>query len=182
MSSDISYKQSNARIKMKLNFLEELYLFNFVIVHLYTTFGHYALFGDELEFLPLMIISVYSAIGSVTLNTDVGDIKIELFCLEAPKTCTNFLALCASGYYDLCHFHRNIKGFMAQTGDPTNTGKGGESIYGGKFEDEIDPALKHYTRGIVSMANKGPDTNGSQFFITYSKQTHLDGKYTVFGK
>lgn len=71
---------------------------------------------------------------------------------------------------------------MVQTGDPTNTGKGGESIYGGKFEDEIDPNLKHYTRGIVSMANKGPNTNGSQFFITYSKQTHLDGKYTVFGK
>ena len=94
----------------------------------------------------------------------------------------NFLALCASNYYNGCLFHRNIKGFMVQTGDPTNTGKGGTSIWGRKFEDELHEELKHKTRGDVSMANSGPDTNGSQFFITYGPQPHLDLKYTVFAK
>ncbi|GBM82887.1 Peptidyl-prolyl cis-trans isomerase-like 3 [Araneus ventricosus] len=119
---------------------------------------------------------------SVTLHTDVGDIKIELFCELCPKACENFLALCASGYYDGCLFLRNIKGFIVQTGDPTGTGKGGTSIWGRKFEDELKDELKHNTRGIVSVANNGPNTNGSQFFLTYAKQPHLDMKYTVFGK
>ncbi|XP_002156230.2 peptidyl-prolyl cis-trans isomerase-like 3 [Hydra vulgaris] len=119
---------------------------------------------------------------AVTLKTDYGNIKIELFCEDAPKTCENFLALCASGYYNGCIFHRNIKGFMIQTGDPTGTGKGGKSIWGDKFKDEIVPHLKHSVRGIVSMANSGLDTNASQFFIVYSKQPHLDMKYTIFGK
>ncbi|EGF80604.1 hypothetical protein BATDEDRAFT_11296, partial [Batrachochytrium dendrobatidis JAM81] len=119
---------------------------------------------------------------SVTLHTDLGDLKIEVFCEATPKAAENFLALCASGYYNGCVFHRNIKGFMVQTGDPTNTGKGGTSIWGGKFADEIKSTLRHNTRGIVSMASKGADANGSQFFITYSKQSHLDSKYTVFGK
>ncbi|KAI8057762.1 peptidyl-prolyl cis-trans isomerase-like 3 [Syncephalis plumigaleata] len=119
---------------------------------------------------------------SVTLHTDLGDLKIEVFCEAVPKAAENFLALCASGYYDNVLFHRNIAGFMVQTGDPTGTGKGGNSIWGRKFEDEIRSTLKHNARGIVSMANSGPDTNGSQFFITYGKQTHLDTKYTIFGK
>ncbi|CAG0880072.1 unnamed protein product [Darwinula stevensoni] len=119
---------------------------------------------------------------SVTLHTDVGDIKMELYCDKCPKSCENFLALCASGYYDGSLFHRNIKGFMVQTGDPTGTGKGGSSIWGEKFEDEIKEELRHDARGVVSMANSGPNTNGSQFFITYSKQPHLDLKYTVFGR
>ncbi|RKP08843.1 cyclophilin-like protein [Thamnocephalis sphaerospora] len=119
---------------------------------------------------------------SVTLHTDLGDLKLELFCEAVPKAAENFLALCASGYYDNVLFHRNIPGFMIQTGDPTGTGKGGNSIWGRKFEDEIRSTLKHNARGIVSMANSGPDTNGSQFFITYAKQAHLDTKYTVIGK
>ncbi|EIE81990.1 hypothetical protein G6F45_004956 [Rhizopus arrhizus] len=125
---------------------------------------------------------------SVTLHTDLGDIKIEVFCEAVPKTAENFLALCASGYYDNNTFHRNIPGFMIQvhehlhTGDPTGTGKGGNSIWGKKFNDEIRSTLKHNSRGIVSMANSGPNTNGSQFFITYAKHPHLDTKYTVFGK
>jgi len=119
---------------------------------------------------------------AITLITDYGDMKVELFCEECPKTCKNFLALCASGYYNGSLFHRNIKGFMVQTGDPTGTGKGGNSIWGEKFKDEIVPHLKHNNRGILSMANSGPDTNGSQFFITYGKHPHLDMKYTVFGK
>lgn len=121
---------------------------------------------------------------SVTLHTTHGDLKIEVFCSTVPKTAYNFMALCASGRYTGSHFHRNIKDFMVQGGspDPTGKGKGGESIYGEDFEDEIRPALRHNARGIVSMANKGPKTNGSQFFITYKAAPHLDGKNTVFGK
>ncbi|SJL09861.1 probable Peptidyl-prolyl cis-trans isomerase-like 3 [Armillaria ostoyae] len=108
--------------------------------------------------------------------------QIEIFCEAVPKTAENFLALCASNYYDGCIFHRNIKGFMIQTGDPAGTGKGGQSIWGKPFSDEIRSTLKFNARGMVAMANSGPDTNKSQFFITYSKQAHLDGKYTIFGK
>ena len=79
-------------------------------------------------------------------------------------------------------FHRNIKGFIVQTGDPTGTGKSGRSIWGDKFKDEFHETLKHNDRGVLSMANNGPDTNGSQFFFTYAKQPMLDNKYTVFGR
>ncbi|XP_076822230.1 peptidyl-prolyl cis-trans isomerase-like 3 [Clavelina lepadiformis] len=119
---------------------------------------------------------------SVTLHTDVGDLKIELHCEKAPKACENFLALCASGYYNSSLFHRNIKGFMLQTGDPTGSGKGGMSIWGKHFDDEIVDSMKHNARGVVSMANSGPNSNASQFFVTYAKQPHLDMKYTIFGK
>jgi len=119
---------------------------------------------------------------SVTLHTDVGDLKIELHVEQCPKTTHNFLALAASDYYNDCLFHRNIKGFMVQTGDPGGTGKGGVSIWGGKFGDEITDGLKHDARGVVSMANSGPNTNASQFFVTYAAQDSLDLKYTVFGK
>ncbi|CAN0381206.1 unnamed protein product [Lampetra planeri] len=119
---------------------------------------------------------------AVTLHTDLGDLKLELFCEQAPRACENFLALCASDYYNGCIFHRNIKGFMVQTGDPTGTGKGGNSIWGRKFDDEFNEHLKHNVRGVVTMANSGPNTNSSQFFITYAKQPHLDMKYTIFGK
>ncbi|KIJ51456.1 hypothetical protein M422DRAFT_65420 [Sphaerobolus stellatus SS14] len=119
---------------------------------------------------------------SVTLHTTHGELKIEIFCEAAPKAAENFLALCASNAYDNTKFHRNIKGFMIQGGDPTGTGKGGQSIWGKPFADEIRSTLKFNARGIVAMANSGPDSNKSQFFITYSKQTHLDGKYTIIGK
>ncbi|KAH8906610.1 putative peptidylprolyl isomerase-like protein [Coniochaeta sp. PMI_546] len=123
---------------------------------------------------------------SVTLHTTLGPIKIEVFCESVPKTAENFLALCASGYYDASPFHRLIPSFMVQTGAPANptpeNPKGGRSIYGGVFEDEIRPTLRHSARGIVSMANKGPGTNGSQFFILFDKAPHLDGLNTVFGK
>eukprot|EP00761_Pharyngomonas_kirbyi_P007756 gb/GECH01007766.1/.p1 GENE.gb/GECH01007766.1/~~gb/GECH01007766.1/.p1 ORF type:complete len:165 (+),score=30.25 gb/GECH01007766.1/:1-495(+) len=118
---------------------------------------------------------------SLTFHTNVGDIKVELFCAAVPNACHNFLALCASGYYNGTPFHRNIRGFMVQGGDPTGTGRGGESIWGGPFDDEFADHLKHNKRGILSMANSGPNTNRSQFFITYAAQPHLNGMYTVFG-
>eukprot|EP00235_Prasinoderma_singulare_P005115 CAMPEP_0119171388 /NCGR_PEP_ID=MMETSP1315-20130426/24470_1 /TAXON_ID=676789 /ORGANISM="Prasinoderma singularis, Strain RCC927" /LENGTH=163 /DNA_ID=CAMNT_0007165221 /DNA_START=44 /DNA_END=535 /DNA_ORIENTATION=+ len=119
---------------------------------------------------------------SVTLHTTLGDLKLELHCEDAPRACLNFLALAASGAYDGTKFHRNMKGFMVQGGDPTGTGKGGESVWGGAFADEIVPQLRHHKRGVVSMANSGKDTNKSQFFITYAKARHLDGQYTVFAQ
>ncbi|KAK4166126.1 cyclophilin-like domain-containing protein [Cladorrhinum sp. PSN259] len=124
---------------------------------------------------------------SVTLHTTLGDLKIEIFCESVPKTAENFLALCASSYYDSALFHRIIPAFMVQTGAPAQPSppenpKGGRSIYGLTFEDEIRPTLRHHERGIVSMANKGPNTNGSQFFITFAPAPHLDGLNTVFGK
>eukprot|EP01108_Squamamoeba_japonica_P006800 TRINITY_DN5573_c0_g1_i1.p1 TRINITY_DN5573_c0_g1~~TRINITY_DN5573_c0_g1_i1.p1 ORF type:complete len:180 (-),score=48.38 TRINITY_DN5573_c0_g1_i1:31-528(-) len=119
---------------------------------------------------------------SVTLKTSLGNIKVELHCDAAPKACENFLALCASSYYIGTVFHRNIKGFMVQGGDPTGTGRGGESIWKAPFPDEIQAHLGHTKRGVLSMANSGPDTNGSQFFFTYGKHPHLDNAYTVFGR
>ncbi|CAG8957160.1 hypothetical protein HYFRA_00009361 [Hymenoscyphus fraxineus] len=118
---------------------------------------------------------------SVTLHTNFGDIKLEIFCESVPKTAENFLALCASNYYNGSTFHRLIPSFMIQTGAPPSQPKGGTSIWEGPFADEIRPSLRHNARGIVSMANKGPDTNGSQFFICFDKAPHLDGKNTVFG-
>lgn len=119
---------------------------------------------------------------AVTLHTSLGNLKIEVFWDRVPLTAKNFLGLCAAGYYNGVKFHRNIRGFVIQTGDPTGTGRGGDSIYGKPFQDEILPDLKHSTRGIVSMANSGPNSNKSQFFITYGKHSHLNGKNTVFGK
>ena len=119
---------------------------------------------------------------SVTLETTLGDVKVEVFCDNVPNASFNFLALAASGYYDNNVFHRNIKGFMVQTGDPSGTGKGGESIFGKPFNDEFHSDCSHDSRGMLSMANNGPDNNQSQFFITYSAQPHLNNKYTVFGR
>jgi peptidyl-prolyl cis-trans isomerase-like 3 len=121
---------------------------------------------------------------SLTLHTSHGDLKLELFCQACPKTTYNFLALCASGRYDGSPFHRSISNFMIQGGSPADgTVKESPSIYGGEmFEDEIKPALKHHARGILCMANKGPATNGSQFFVTFGPAPHLDGKNTVFGR
>ena len=119
---------------------------------------------------------------SVSLKIEgIGYLKFELACEETPVSCRNFLALCASDYYIGTKIHRNIRGFMVQAGDPTGTGKGGESIYGRPFEDEIRDDLRHDKRGILSMANSGPNKNTSQFFITFAKHATLDNKFTVFG-
>jgi peptidyl-prolyl cis-trans isomerase B (cyclophilin B) len=116
---------------------------------------------------------------SVTIETDRGDIVLDLYPEHAPKTVNNFVFLANQGFYDGVTFHRVIRDFMIQGGDPTGTGRGGP---GYRFEDELrNNPLKHGT-GVISMANAGPNTNGSQFFITHSPQPHLDGKHTVFGK
>jgi cyclophilin family peptidyl-prolyl cis-trans isomerase len=116
------------------------------------------------------------------IKTNMGTIEIELFAKETPKTVENFVGLANKDYYNGVIFHRVIENFMIQGGDPTGTGRGGDSFWGGKFADEIVPALKHDVPGVLSMANAGPNTNGSQFFITLVATPWLDGKHTVFGK
>ncbi|GMY11908.1 peptidyl-prolyl cis-trans isomerase CYP65 [Fagus crenata] len=119
--------------------------------------------------------------GYVQLHTTHGDLNIELHCDITPRTCENFITLCERGYYNGVAFHRSIRNFMIQGGDPTGTGKGGESIWGKPFKDEPNSKLLHTGRGVVSMANSGPHTNGSQFFILYKSANHLNFKHTVFG-
>jgi peptidyl-prolyl cis-trans isomerase B (cyclophilin B) len=114
----------------------------------------------------------------IILNTDKGAIHGSLYADDTPITCANFLNLAQRGYYNGIKFHRVIADFMIQGGDPTGTGSGGP---GYRFNDEIVPALKHDRSGIFSMANAGPGTNGSQFFVTHVPTAWLDGKHTVFG-
>jgi len=116
------------------------------------------------------------------LHTSLGDIHFKLFAKECPKTVENFCVHSKNGYFNGHIFHRVIKAFMIQTGDPTGTGTGGESIWGGEFEDEFRSALKHDRPYTLSMANAGPNTNGSQFFITLIPTPWLDNKHTVFGR
>ena len=114
-----------------------------------------------------------------TMETAKGNIVIELFAADAPVTVNNFVFLSREGYYDNTTFHRVLTDFMAQGGDPTGTGSGGP---GYQFEDEFSAHLRHDIPGILSMANAGPGTNGSQFFLTHVPTPHLDGKHAVFGK
>ncbi len=116
------------------------------------------------------------------IETSMGTIEAELFEKATPKTVKNFMGLAEKQYYDSLIFHRVMVNFMIQGGDPTGTGRGGESIYGAPFEDEIVDTLRHSAAGILSMANAGPNTNGSQFFITLVPTPWLDGRHTVFGK
>ncbi|KJE93484.1 peptidylprolyl isomerase [Capsaspora owczarzaki ATCC 30864] len=135
---------------------------------------------------------------SVVLETSMGAVIVELYWDHAPNTCRNFAELARRGYYDGIKFHRIVRvrtarwcnlrsiriatDFVIQGGDPTSTGRGGMSIYGEKFADELTRELKHTGAGILSMANSGPNTNGSQFFITLAPTPHLDGKHTIFGR
>ncbi|MCH7607062.1 MAG: peptidylprolyl isomerase [Chloroflexi bacterium] len=116
---------------------------------------------------------------TATFKTAKGDIVVELFAKQVPNTVNNFVFLARDGFYDNITFHRVIADFMAQGGDPTGTGRGDP---GYKFADEFDPSLRHDKPGILSMANSGVDTNGSQFFITHVPTPHLDGKHSVFGQ
>ena len=116
---------------------------------------------------------------TATIETEKGDIVVELFADKAPNTVNNFVFLASDGFYDNTTFHRVIPDFMAQAGDPTGTGRGGP---GYRFADEFHPSLQHEGPGILSMANAGPNTNGSQFFITFISTPWLNNRHAVFGK
>ncbi len=118
----------------------------------------------------------------VVFETNMGNFEITLRPDVAPKTCENFLGLVGKGYYDGIIFHRVIKNFMIQGGDPTGTGAGGESIWGKSFGDECKPDVKFDKVGLLAMANRGPNTNGSQFFITTALTTWLHMRHTIFGE
>jgi peptidylprolyl isomerase len=119
---------------------------------------------------------------TVVLETNQGKIEIKLMPDAAPKACENFEKLVEKGYYDGLIFHRVIKGFMIQGGDPTGSGRGGESIWGTPFEDEVTPNIQFDRPGLLAMANAGPNTNGSQFFITTAKTPWLNMRHTIFGE
>ena len=127
---------------------------------------------------PPMSIDLSKTYEAV-IKTEKGDVRLELYDDRVPVTVNNFVFLSRQGFYDGVTFHRVIPGFMAQTGDPTGTGSGGP---GYRFDDEFDHTLRHDSEGIVSMANAGPDTNGSQFFIICAPQPHLDDHHAVFGR
>ena len=116
---------------------------------------------------------------SATFETEKGDIDVELFADKVPNTVNNFVFLARAGFFDTTTFHRVISDFMAQAGDPTGSGRGGP---GYRFADEFHPSLRHEGPGVLSMANSGPDTNGSQFFITFTSTPWLNNRHAVFGK
>jgi peptidylprolyl isomerase len=118
----------------------------------------------------------------IVLETNQGNIEIKLMPLAAPRACENFFTLVKKGYYNGVIFHRVIKNFMIQGGDPTGTGRGGESIWGKPFKDEVSQDLQFDKKGLVAMANAGPNTNGSQFFIATAKTPWLNMKHTIFGE
>lgn len=120
--------------------------------------------------------------GYARIQTTLGDLNIELQTEHAPRAVWNFVQLSKRGYYRDVTFHRNVRNFMIQGGDPTGTGKGGASVWGANFADEFDGPLTHDARGVVSMANKGKNTNSSQFFVLYRPAKHLDRKHTVFAR
>ncbi len=133
-------------------------------------------------FLALIIsLNVYAANPIAVFETTQGTIELELRPDLAPKTVENFTTHIKDGYYDGVIFHRIIKNFMVQGGDPTGTGRGGTSIWGGKFKDEFSSKAMFSKAGILAMANAGPNTNGSQFFITTVATPHLNGRHSIFG-
>ena len=129
--------------------------------------------------LQASTMSVTPDIMKIKIETTRGDIYADLYAKEVPKTVENFVKLAKDGFYDGIIFHRVIPNFMIQTGDPTGTGTGGP---GYKFEDEFSPNLRHDKAGVFSMANSGPNTNGSQFFITEGPTPHLNNRHSVFGQ
>ena len=144
------------------------------------------------NFVAILLICILFTIGcgkgfgmkeeTVVLETNQGTIEIKLMPQVAPKTCENFVGLVKEGYYNGIIFHRVIKDFMIQGGDPSGTGMGGQSIWGVPFKDEFSSDVKFDRAGLLAMANSGPNTNGSQFFITTTKTPHLNMRHTIFGE
>ena len=143
------------------------------------TSGERALLSDEEYMLKPKRVKIK---GYARVETSLGSLSVELQPETAPRAVWNFVQLSKKGYYNGIVFHRNIRNFMIQGGDPSGTGKGGQSIWGKNFHDEFDGPLTHDARGVMSMANKGKNTNSSQFFITYRPAKHLDRKHTIFGR
>jgi peptidylprolyl isomerase len=135
----------------------------------------------KLLLLAISIILLNASNPIAVLETTQGNITLELRADIAPKTVKNFTTHIKNGYYNGLTFHRIIKDFMIQGGDPTGTGRGGKSIWGGKFDDEFSSKVSFNRSGILAMANAGPNTNGSQFFITTTKTPWLNGHHTIFG-
>ena len=129
-----------------------------------------------------MMESMNKGQSIVVFETTQGNIEIQLNPQVAPKACENMIGLVKKGYYNGTIFHRVIKGFMVQGGDPTGTGRGGESLWMFEFEDEVTPSVQFDKPGLLAMANRGPGTNGSQFFITTVPTPHLNMKHTIFGE
>jgi len=155
--------------------MRSLFVFSFASMSACSLVGQKTLQWDQPPEMSIDTLAIYVA----TLKTDKGDIRIQLFADEAPITVNNFIFLAERGYYDGTTFHRVIPDFMAQGGDPEGTGTGGP---GYSFQDEISFNLRFDDEGYLAMANSGPDTNGSQFFITYGPTPHLNGLHTIFGK
>ena len=130
----------------------------------------------------LLSASALLASNDVVFETTEGKIVFALKPEIAPKACENFVGLVQKGYYDGVSFHRVIRGFMIQGGDPSGTGRGGQSLFGRSFEDEFKPNVVFDRAGLLAMANAGPNTNGSQFFITTVPTPHLNGRHTIFGE
>jgi len=136
----------------------------------------------KLFLLLSLVVGLFAANPKAIIHTNQGDITVELYPDIAPKAVKNFIELSKRGYYNGVIFHRVIKNFMIQGGDPTGTGRGGKSIYGHVFENEYKPNVVFDKPGLLAMANRGPNTNGSQFFITVRPTPWLNGGYTIFGK
>ncbi|HEX2866216.1 MAG TPA: peptidylprolyl isomerase [Ignavibacteriales bacterium] len=143
-------------------------------------------FDIDMAAIDKLMSKSQDSITVATVKTKDGDIEIELYTKDAPKTTANFIGLSLAGYYNGVIFHRIAKGYVIQGGDPTGTGAGGSSIYGGPFEDELNPNTQSYkegyTKGVVAMANRGPNTNTSQFFIILDDAPQLPKNYTIFGR
>jgi peptidylprolyl isomerase/peptidyl-prolyl cis-trans isomerase-like 1 len=143
-------------------------------------------FDIDMAAIGKLMSKSQDSITVATVKTKFGDIEIELYTKEAPKTTANFIGLSLAGYYNGVIFHRIAKGYVLQGGDPTGTGAGGSSIYGATFEDELNPETlsykEGYVRGVVAMANRGPNTNSSQFFIILDDAPQLPKNYTIFGR
>lgn len=136
------------------------------------------------KIIVLMLVGFLSLVWAteVVFETTQGKIVFALKPEVAPKACENFIGLVQKGYYDGVSFHRVIKGFMIQGGDPSGTGRGGQSVFGKSFDDEFKPNVTFDKAGLLAMANAGPNTNGSQFFITTVPTPHLNGHHTIFGE
>lgn len=146
------------------------------------SFAKLSLFLSLLATIPFNPLAANDKTTTATIQTSEGNIQITLYPDVAPKAVENFIKLAESHYYDGVIFHRVIRNFMVQTGDPKGNGTGGQSIWGKSFEDEYSPNLKFDAPGMLAMANRGPSTNGSQFFITTAATPWLNQKHTIFGK